>query len=165
MMPIPALTGLDLLGTAIILVDQDMNVHYANPAAENLFEASSRSFVGHNISDIFQDDVLDAAIVYARTNHCSYTENDLRIGAFGHPKLLLSCTANPVELDGWVEGWRGDVFVALETGPDGRIVRLHPRDPSWHNWPLLEHAILGNIVPDFPLINKSFNLSYAGQDL
>ena len=66
---------------------------------------------------------------------------------------------------GWVEGWRGDVFVALETGGDGRIARLHPRDPSWHNWPLLEHAILGNIVPDFPLINKSFNLSYAGQDL
>jgi Ni,Fe-hydrogenase III large subunit len=66
---------------------------------------------------------------------------------------------------GWVEGWRGDVFVALETGEGGRIARLHPRDPSWHNWPLLEHAILGNIVPDFPLINKSFNLSYAGQDL
>ncbi len=66
---------------------------------------------------------------------------------------------------GWVEGWRGDVFVGLETGMDGRIARLHPRDPSWHNWPLLEHAILGNIVPDFPLINKSFNLSYAGQDL
>ncbi len=66
---------------------------------------------------------------------------------------------------GWVEGWRGDVFVALETGTDGRIARLHPRDPSWHNWPLLEHAVLGNIVPDFPLINKSFNLSYAGQDL
>jgi Ni,Fe-hydrogenase III large subunit/Ni,Fe-hydrogenase III component G len=66
---------------------------------------------------------------------------------------------------GWVEGWRGDVFVALETGEIGRIARLHPRDPSWHNWPLLEHAILGNIVPDFPLINKSFNLSYAGQDL
>jgi Ni,Fe-hydrogenase III large subunit len=57
------------------------------------------------------------------------------------------------------------VFVALETGEIGRIARLYPRDPSWHNWPLLEHAILGNIVPDFPLINKSFNLSYAGQDL
>ena len=66
---------------------------------------------------------------------------------------------------GWVEGWRGDVFVALQTDIDGRIARLHPRDPSWHNWPVLEHAILGNIVPDFPLINKSFNLSYAGQDL
>jgi len=106
-MAIPALSGLDLLGTAIVLVDQDKNVHYANPAAENLFETSSKSFVGHTISEIFQDEVLDAAIDYARENHSSYTENDLRIGAFGRPRLLLSCIANPVELDGWVEGWRG----------------------------------------------------------
>ena len=66
---------------------------------------------------------------------------------------------------GWVEGWRGEVFVALEAGPGGRIRRLHPHDPSWQNWPLVEHAVLGNIVLDFPLINKSFNLSYSGQDL
>ena len=66
---------------------------------------------------------------------------------------------------GWVEGWRGEVLVALETGPNNRIRRLHPHDPSWQNWPLLERAVLGNIVPDFPLINKSFNLSYSGQDL
>lgn len=66
---------------------------------------------------------------------------------------------------GRVEGWRGEVFVFLEAGPAGTIRRCHPHDPSWHNWPLLEHAILGNIVPDFPLINKSFNLSYAGADL
>jgi Ni,Fe-hydrogenase III large subunit len=66
---------------------------------------------------------------------------------------------------GWVEGWRGEVFVALETGADNRIRRLHPHDPSWQNWPLIEHAVLGNIVPDFPLINKSFNLSYSGHDL
>jgi len=66
---------------------------------------------------------------------------------------------------GWVEGWRGEVLVALDTAADGRIHRLHPHDPSWQNWPLLERAVLGNIVPDFPLINKSFNLSYAGQDL
>jgi Ni,Fe-hydrogenase III large subunit len=66
---------------------------------------------------------------------------------------------------GWVEGWRGEVFIALETGADQRIHRLHPHDPSWQNWPLLEHAVLGNIVPDFPLINKSFNLSYSGHDL
>lgn len=66
---------------------------------------------------------------------------------------------------GWVEGWRGDIFVALETGEDGKIRRCHPHDPSWQNWPLLEHAIIDNIVPDFPLINKSFNLSYAGVDL
>jgi Ni,Fe-hydrogenase III large subunit/Ni,Fe-hydrogenase III component G len=66
---------------------------------------------------------------------------------------------------GWIEGWRGDVFVALETGLDGSIRRCHCHDPSWQNWPALEHAVIGNIVPDFPLINKSFNLSYAGQDL
>ena len=66
---------------------------------------------------------------------------------------------------GWVEGWRGEVLIALETGADNRIRRLHPHDPSWQNWPILERAVLGNIVPDFPLINKSFNLSYSGQDL
>ena len=65
---------------------------------------------------------------------------------------------------GLIEGWRGPVMVALETGPDGSIRRCHTHDPSWQNWPLLEYAILGNIVPDFPLINKSFNLSYSGQD-
>jgi Ni,Fe-hydrogenase III large subunit len=66
---------------------------------------------------------------------------------------------------GWVEGLRGEVFIALEAGPGGAIRRCHPHDPSWHNWPVLEHAVIGNIVPDFPLINKSFNLSYSGHDL
>ena len=66
---------------------------------------------------------------------------------------------------GWVEGWRGEVFVALELGADAAIRRCHTHDPSWHNWPVIEHAVIGNIVPDFPLINKSFNLSYAGHDL
>jgi len=66
---------------------------------------------------------------------------------------------------GYVEGWRGPVLLALESGPDGTIRRCHPHDPSSQNWPVVEHAVIGNIVPDFPLINKSFNLSYSGQDL
>jgi Ni,Fe-hydrogenase III large subunit/Ni,Fe-hydrogenase III component G len=66
---------------------------------------------------------------------------------------------------GWVEGWRGEVLIALETADANRIHRAHAHDPSWQNWPVLERAVLGNIVPDFPLINKSFNLSYSGQDL
>jgi Ni,Fe-hydrogenase III large subunit len=66
---------------------------------------------------------------------------------------------------GLVEGWRGPVMVALRAGADGYVGRCHPHDPSWQNWPVLEHAIIGNIVPDFPLINKSFNLSYSGHDL
>jgi len=65
---------------------------------------------------------------------------------------------------GVIEGWRGPVAIALETGPDGTIRWCHAHDPSVQNWPLLEYAIIGNIVPDFPLINKSFNLSYSGQD-
>jgi Ni,Fe-hydrogenase III large subunit/Ni,Fe-hydrogenase III component G len=66
---------------------------------------------------------------------------------------------------GWVEGWRGEVLVAIHAGANNAIRRCHAHDPSWHNWPLLEHAVIGDIVPDFPLINKSFNLSYSGQDL
>lgn len=66
---------------------------------------------------------------------------------------------------GLIEGWRGPIFVALEAGSGGRIQRCHAHDPSWQNWPAIEHAILGNIVADFPLINKSFNLAYSGVDL
>ncbi len=65
---------------------------------------------------------------------------------------------------GLIEGWRGPVLVALETSAPHDIRRCHVHDPSWQNWPLLEHAIIGNIVPDFPLINKSFNLTYSGHD-
>ena len=64
-----------------------------------------------------------------------------------------------------VESFRGDVFVWLRFGADGRLERLHLRDPSVFQWPLIEAAIDGNIVADFPLINKSFNCSYAGHDL
>jgi Ni,Fe-hydrogenase III large subunit/Ni,Fe-hydrogenase III component G len=66
---------------------------------------------------------------------------------------------------GVVEGWRGEVLVNVQLDGDGTLARLHPHDPSWQAWPALEHAVLNDIVPDFPLINKSFNLSYAGQDI
>jgi Ni,Fe-hydrogenase III large subunit len=66
---------------------------------------------------------------------------------------------------GMVEGWRGEVMVAIHTDAQGNLTRVHPHDPSWQNWPVLEHAVVNDIVPDFPLINKSFNLSYSGQDL
>lgn len=87
----------------------------------------------------------------------------------GLPAGAVACAVAPPSKEasgiGWVEGWRGEVLVALHLGADGRITRCHCHDPSWQNWPLLEHAVIGNIVPDFPLINKSFNLSYSGHDL
>jgi Ni,Fe-hydrogenase III large subunit len=64
-----------------------------------------------------------------------------------------------------VEGFRGDILAWLRLAPDGRVARCHLRDPSWFQWPLLEAAIEGNIVADFPLCNKSFNCSYSGHDL
>jgi len=64
-----------------------------------------------------------------------------------------------------VEGFRGDILAWVRIGPDGKIARCHLRDPSWFQWPLLEAAIEGNIVADFPLCNKSFNCSYSGHDL
>jgi Ni,Fe-hydrogenase III large subunit len=64
-----------------------------------------------------------------------------------------------------VEAFRGDVLVWLRLDADGRVARCHLRDASWFQWPLLEAAIEGNIVADFPLCNKSFNCSYSGVDL
>jgi Ni,Fe-hydrogenase III large subunit len=66
---------------------------------------------------------------------------------------------------GFAEGFRGDVLAWLALDRDGRIARCHLRDPSWFQWPLLEAAIEGNIVADFPLCNKSFNCSYSGHDI
>ncbi len=64
-----------------------------------------------------------------------------------------------------VEGFRGDVLAWVRLNPDAQIERCHLRDPSWFQWPVLETAIEGNIVADFPLCNKSFNCSYSGHDL
>jgi len=64
-----------------------------------------------------------------------------------------------------VEGFRGDIFAWLRLGGAGRVEACHLRDPSWFQWPLLEGAIEGNIIADFPLCNKSFNCAYSGQDL
>ena len=64
-----------------------------------------------------------------------------------------------------VEGFRGDYFAWISLEEGGTLRRAHVRDPSWFQWPLLEAAIDGNIVADFPLCNKSFNCSYSGHDL
>ncbi|KKQ80703.1 MAG: hypothetical protein UT02_C0003G0002 [Parcubacteria group bacterium GW2011_GWC2_38_7] len=64
-----------------------------------------------------------------------------------------------------VEGWRGSIIYFVATDAKGNITRVAPRDPSFVNWPLLGYAGAHNVVPDFPLINKSFNLSYTGNDL
>jgi Ni,Fe-hydrogenase III large subunit/Ni,Fe-hydrogenase III component G len=89
-------------------------------------------------------------------------------------QLLAAVPAGDIRVDlplqagegiGVIEGFRGDILVWLRLDACGAIARCHLRDPSWFQWPLLEVAIEGNIVADFPLCNKSFNCSYSGHDL
>jgi Ni,Fe-hydrogenase III large subunit/Ni,Fe-hydrogenase III component G len=63
-----------------------------------------------------------------------------------------------------VEGWRGEILHWVRTAPDNRLERCKIKDPSVNNWPALVEAVKGNIIADFPVINKSFNLSYSGTD-
>ena len=65
---------------------------------------------------------------------------------------------------GWVEAWRGPCTHWVATDERGEIARVKITDPSFLNWPGIVQAVPGNIVPDFPVINKSFNLSYSGND-
>ncbi|HVK25117.1 MAG TPA: NADH-quinone oxidoreductase subunit C [Actinokineospora sp.] len=66
---------------------------------------------------------------------------------------------------GIAEGWRGTIVHRVELGQDGTLARVKIVDPSFPTWPALPVALADTIVPDFPLANKSFNLSYPGNDL
>jgi Ni,Fe-hydrogenase III large subunit len=89
--------------------------------------------------------------------------DDLPAG--GTARAPVVGTGRPVEGMALVEGFRGDVLAWVRLDGEARVERCHLRDPSWFQWPLLEAAIEGKIVADFPLCNKSFNCSYSGHDL
>ena len=94
-----ALVGLELLATAVMLVDENEIVRYMNPAAENLFGLSIRNVEGMLLEASFEgSSVLGSAMGYARDNNCSYTEHDLTLSANGHGALHLSCTVTPVDV-------------------------------------------------------------------
>jgi Ni,Fe-hydrogenase III large subunit/Ni,Fe-hydrogenase III component G len=109
-----------------------------------------------------------AARVAVRFNEVFESLRLLREMAVGMPSGELRAEITPVAGAlgcGVIEGWRGEVLVGLQFDAAGKLARVHPHDPSWQCWPALEHAVMQDIVPDFPLINKSFNLSYSGADL
>jgi Ni,Fe-hydrogenase III large subunit len=87
---------------------------------------------------------------------------NLPVGPVSVPAPEVSAAREGIAM---VEAFRGDVLVWLRLAADGKVARCHVRDASWFQWPLLEAAIEGNIVADFPLCNKSFNCSYSGHDL
>ncbi|MEW6314002.1 MAG: nitrogen regulation protein NR(II) [Pseudomonadota bacterium] len=94
-------SGLDLLVTAVLVLDGGHAACYLNPAAENLFAVSSHHVLGQRLENIFGDAaLLKAAIGYADRQNCSYTEHDLVLAVGGHAALHLSCTVTPVEVTG-----------------------------------------------------------------
>jgi two-component system nitrogen regulation sensor histidine kinase GlnL len=94
-----AYPGLDLLATAVLLLDRGRVIAYANPAAENLFELSKRQLTGRRPDEIFADAAgLLAAIGKAVASGASYAEQELELGVAGKPKLHLTCTVSPIEL-------------------------------------------------------------------
>jgi Ni,Fe-hydrogenase III large subunit len=83
----------------------------------------------------------------------------------GDGKILAGAGSKEGSSLGYAEGWRGPVLYWVKTDPAGLIERCKIVDPSFHNWQALSYAVLGEIIPDFPLCNKSFDLSYSGNDL
>lgn len=97
-MTIESLSALDLLATAVILLDDQLALRYMNAAAENLLELSSKNTSGLPLAKVFSEDSkLTAAIGYACANNCSYTEHDLVLGVPGRGRLHLTCTVTPIE--------------------------------------------------------------------
>jgi two-component system nitrogen regulation sensor histidine kinase GlnL len=94
-----AYPGLELLATAVLLLDRALTIAYANAAAENLFELSKRQLVGRKPKDVFTDaGGLQFAVDRAVSAGASYAEQELELGVAGKPKLHLACTVSPIEL-------------------------------------------------------------------
>jgi Ni,Fe-hydrogenase III large subunit len=121
----------------------------------------------------FEVPVLDAGDVNARVwirireveQSLSVIEQILKRLPDGTIQATVEPNGKICEGLGLTEAFRGDVLIWLRLDGKGRVERCHLRDASWFQWPLLEAAIEGNIVADFPLCNKSFNCSYSGHDL
>ncbi len=113
-------------------------------------------------------DEADAAYRFIEHFAAKRDAEALRAGPSGADVTKALAAAAPYAYAlGWAEGFRGDVLYWLAKGADQRIFRLKIRDPSRPNWRVMEHALCKGEtqLADFPLVNKSFNLSYAGNDL
>ena len=121
----------------------------------------------------FRVPVYDAGDVHART---AVRIDEVDQSAWLVAQAVRLLAPGPIRIDsaplppfaaalGVVEGWRGRIVHWIMGGADGRLHRVKIVDPSFFNWPALSYALEGNIVPDFPLCNKSFNQSYSGNDL
>ncbi|MEU1629184.1 NADH-quinone oxidoreductase subunit C [Streptomyces sp. NPDC020096] len=118
----------------------------------------------HLAGDVLARFLVRAEEIDASLALIGYLADGLRPGVTATP-LAYGQELAPCSGVGIVEGWRGTITTRIELAPDRTLARVKPVDPSFFNWPALPVALADTIVPDFPLTNKSFNLSYAGNDL
>ena len=119
------------------------------------------------VATAWAGDVLARALVRRLEIQRSLEFLTEQLGALPRGDLRVPCGAlRPGELAvAMTEGWRGEIVHVTVSDEEGRVRRHKVTDPSLHNWPALTEAMRGNQISDFPLCNKSFNLSYAGHDL
>jgi Ni,Fe-hydrogenase III large subunit/Ni,Fe-hydrogenase III component G len=120
-----------------------------------------------NVPVLGSGDVWARMMIRVEEAHEAFNLITRALDALPEGKTLEPIEVLPIGASdfGLVEGWRGPVWHWVVAGEDNSLSRVKVKDPSFANWPALNYAILKNIVPDFPLVNKSFNLSYAGNDL
>lgn len=137
----------------------DARAHYAHGLYPHLTIEPATEAVG--------DVRARAKVRRAEARSSLETISELASGLPSGPHFAAPPAALPADrvAVGVVEAWRGELIHWITTGPRGEIRRYVIRDPSFQNWSGLAAAVRGNLVMDFPLINKSFNLSYSGNDL
>lgn len=111
-----------------------------------------------------EGDVNARILIRMREAEASFDILEQLLSRLPAGETIVPLAARPGEGLAVVEGFRGEVLAWVRLNGDG-VAEAHLRDPSWMQWPLLEAAVEGNIVADFPLCNKSFNCSYSGHDL
>lgn len=139
----------------------DTRVDYPYAAYNKLFEGNIPTEQG---GDVYARFGIRIQEVYASIEIIQKALRTLPGGSLCQSGEKIVFKKNAVAVSA-VEGWRGEIVYFVRTDSHGAISRVAPRDPSFVNWGALGTVAFGNVVPDFPLINKSFNLSYSGNDL
>ncbi|MFC4950094.1 hypothetical protein ACFPFQ_42220 [Pseudonocardia sp. GCM10023141] len=154
-----------------------VDARHDHPALSARFPRLTHTHTGGDVLARFAaraEEIIDSVSIL--TTLTAHLRGDLGTAAAPQPQALFPPAAEAGRSDvvmpgagmsgvGIVEGWRGTIVHRVEIGPDDRLTRVKVVDPSFLNWPALPVALADTIVPDFPLVNKSFNLSYAGNDL
>lgn len=142
-------------------IKKDTRIDYPYAAYKDI---SFSAVLSETEGDVYVRFIVRVKEVYASIQIIKDALNKLPEGPINIKNTKIEFTRSSFAIS-VVEGWRGEIVYFIATDSNGNISRVAPRDPSFINWAVLPFVGFDNVVPDFPLINKSFNLSYSGNDL